>query len=80
VNGGYNGWTRLSGQQWQAAVHAADEDTAWRLLHQHVDQMREKMIDLYVAPVNVDPRSRRRSRKYSKQVRLNGHHPVPDNR
>lgn len=56
----FTGWIRLPGQLWQSVVTAADEDDAWRLLRQHVDQLGAKMIDTFVGPASVDPRGRRR--------------------
>ena len=49
----FSGWTRLPGQTWQAVVTGADEDTAWRLLRQHVEHLDAKLIDLYVGPAGA---------------------------
>lgn len=56
----FTGWTRLSGQTWQPAVAASMEGDAWQLLHEHVDRLGEKTIDLFVGPSSTDPRGHRR--------------------
>jgi hypothetical protein len=63
------GWLRLPGQLWQPVVTAADEDEAWRLLRQHVDQLHAKMIDTFVGPSDIDPRGRRRPTRQGKLFR-----------
>jgi hypothetical protein len=61
VNHTYTGWTRLPGQTWQAVVTAPNEDAAWRLLHEHVKQLRVKTVDTFIGPSEIDPRGRRRT-------------------
>ncbi len=61
MNNTFTGWIRLPGQTWQAIVAASTEDDAWRLLRQHVDQLRAKMIDTFVGPSEIDPRGSRQS-------------------
>jgi hypothetical protein len=64
----FNGWTRLPGQSWQAVVTGSDEDTAWRLLRQHVEQLGARFVDTYVGPADADPRSRRLPASQSREV------------
>jgi hypothetical protein len=60
VNNTVTGWLRLPGGKWQAVVTVADQDTAWGLLRQHIEQLDAKVIDTYVGSAGADPNHRQR--------------------
>ena len=59
----FSGWIRLPGQRWQSVVTAPSEDTAWRQLRQHVEQLAARFVDTYVGASGVDPNATPKMRR-----------------